>query len=327
MKKLIKIGAMILGVIVVLVLSGSVYFNLTYPKKVPVSNLKIAATSERIERGRYLANHVTLCTDCHSTRDFSKYSGPVKTGTEGMGGAVFGKELGIPGTVYVKNITPAALANWSDGEIVRAITSGLNKNGESLFPVMPYENYHSMSEEDLYSIVAYIRTLKPIKNEVHEKQLDFQLNYIEKTLPLEPYKPLKAPDRSDMKAYGKYLVTLASCNHCHTPSKDGEPVKGMEYAGGDEIKLPFGVIRGANLTPDTETGIGSWSKEQFVLRFKSMASDEVRNMEIKPGSFNTIMPWTMYAGMSEEDLGAIYEYLHSLKPVRNEVIKFTPAKN
>lgn len=326
MKRLIKIGSIVIGILVILIISGSVYFNATYPKSVPAPEVKVEMTAERIERGKYLANNVALCMDCHSTRDFSKYSGPIKPGTEGMGGEIFGKEMGLPGTIPVKNITPAALGNWTDGEIIRALTSGINKHGEALFPIMPYENFYGMSEEDLYSIVAYIRTLEPIKNEVGEKELDFPVNFIEKTLPLDSYKPTKAPDKSDLKAYGKYLVTIASCNHCHTPTKDGEPIAGMEYAGGAEVKLPFGIIRGANLTPDVETGLGAWTKDQFIQRFKSMATDQVKNMEIQPGSFNTIMPWTMYGGMSEEDLGAIYEYLHSLKPVKNMVVKFTPAK-
>ncbi|MCK7529193.1 MAG: hypothetical protein MZV64_72395 [Ignavibacteriales bacterium] len=165
---------------------------------------------------------------------------------------------------------------------------------EALFPVMPYTNYHNISEEDLYSIVAYIRTLKPIKNEVGEKELDFPLNYIVKTLPLDSYKPHKAPEKSDMKAYGKYLVTIASCNDCHTKSEDGEPIAGFELAGGAEINLPIGIIRSANLTPDVETGLGAWTKEQFIQRFKSMATDQVKNMEVQQGSFNTIMPWTIY---------------------------------
>ncbi|MDT3695564.1 MAG: hypothetical protein ROY99_04170 [Ignavibacterium sp.] len=324
MKKLMKIGAIVIGGLVVLVISGSVYFTLTFPKDVPVINVKVVATPERIERGKYLANSVAVCIDCHSTRDFTKFSGPVVPGTEGMGGAIFGEESGLPGTVPVKNITPAALGKWSDGEIIRALTSGLDKDGKSLFPIMPYENYHTMSEEDLYSVVAYLRTLKPIENEVGNKQLDFPLNFIEKTLPIEVYKPLKSPDKSDMKAYGKYLVTLGACIHCHTQSEDGKLVEGMEYAGGGEVKFPFGIIRSANITPDVETGIGSWTKEVFIQRFKSMASDLAKNMAVKQGDFNTVMPWTMYANMTEEDLGAIYEYLRSIKPVKNAVEKFSP---
>ena len=327
MKRLIKIGSVVIGILVLIVISGSVYFNATYPKAVPAPEVKVEMTAERIERGKYLANNVALCVDCHSTRDFSKFSGPIKLGTEGMGGEIFGKEMGLPGKIPVKNITPAALGNWTDGEIIRALTSGINKHGKALFPIMPYENFYGMSKEDLYSIVAYIRTLKPINNKVGEKELDFPVNFIEKTLPLDSYKPTKAPDKSDLKEYGKYLVTIASCNHCHTPSNEGEPIAGMEFAGGAEVKLPFGTIRSSNLTPDLETGLGAWTKEQFIQRFKSMATDQVKNMEILPGSFNTIMPWTQYGGMTEEDLGAIYEYLHSLKPVKNMVVRFTPAKS
>ena len=77
MKKLIKTGAIIAGGLAVLVISGSVYFTLTYPKDVPVVNFKVVATPERVERGKYLANNVAVCLDCHSTRDFTKFSGPV----------------------------------------------------------------------------------------------------------------------------------------------------------------------------------------------------------------------------------------------------------
>lgn len=133
MKKLVKIGSIVLGVVLLLVITGAVYFNVTYPKAIPVADVKIARTPERIARGEYLANHVTLCMDCHSTRDFSKYSGPIKPGTEGMGGEILGKEFGIPGTIPMKNITPAALGNWTDGEIIRALTSGISKDGEALF--------------------------------------------------------------------------------------------------------------------------------------------------------------------------------------------------
>ena len=74
MKRLIKIGSIIIGILVIIILSGSVYFNATYPKAVPVPEVKVEMTAERIERGKYLVNNVALCLDCHSTRDFSKYS-------------------------------------------------------------------------------------------------------------------------------------------------------------------------------------------------------------------------------------------------------------
>src|SRR5262245_16218840 len=128
-----------------------------------------------VKRGEYLALHVTPCIDCHSKRDFSKYSGPVVPGTEGMGGEVFDQKLlGLPGTVYAKNITPdpeTGIGTWTDDEILRAMTQGISKNGDTLFPMMPYVNFNRMAKDDLLSIIAYLRTLKPIKNKVPARQL------------------------------------------------------------------------------------------------------------------------------------------------------------
>ncbi len=78
-------------------------------------------------------------------------------------------------------------------------------------------------------------------------------------------------------------------------------------------------------SPDDETGIGKWTREDFIRRFKVQADSSYVVPVVSAGDFNTIMPWTMYANMTEEDLGAIYAYLTSLKPIENKVVKFTPA--
>jgi cytochrome c553 len=124
-------------------------------------------------------------------------------------------------------------------------------------------------------------------------------------------------------AYGRYLSMIASCADCHTPAEKGEPVPGMDYAGGFEFKFPGGTVRSLNITPDPETGIGIWTKEDFVARFKAFADSASQNVPVTMNEFNTPMPWIMYAGMSDEDLGAIYTYLRTLKPVKNQVEKFT----
>jgi mono/diheme cytochrome c family protein len=328
MKKLLKVMGILLIVLVVLAGAGLIYFNLSYPKVSPAPDIKVAATPEKIARGKYLAVNVTMCIDCHSTRDWKKFSGPVIAGTEGKGGEKFDESIGFPGTIYIKNITPAALSSWSDADVARAITMGLNKDNKALFPVMPYYNFNSMTREDLEAIIAYIRTLKPIKNEVPDKNLNFPLNFLVKTMPLETYKPLKAVDKLNPKEYGKYLVTIASCGECHTQSEEGTPLPGMDFAGGVEYKLPHGTIRSANITPDAQTGIGSWTKETFIARFKSFDSDSAKNIPADLfKEYNSIMPWTQYAGMTEEDLTAVYEYLRTVKPVKNQVERYTPAKN
>jgi len=241
-------------------------------------------------------------------------------GTKGRGGTKI-EEKGL-GTLYVRNITPAALGNWSDGEIVRAITSGINKDGEALFPMMPYLDYKNLAEEDAHAIVAYLRTLPPISNEVPKKQLDFPLNLIVRALP-EPYKQKPRPTPSDTVAYDKYLTTAASCHFCHTQMDNrGQPLPGMDFAGGNELGFTNGtVVRSANITPEYDTGIGAWDKAYFVGLFKEYADSTNSHIPVAKDGENTVMPWTMYAGMTEEDLGAIYSYLRTVKPVKNAVEK------
>ncbi len=99
-------------------------------------------------------------------------------------------------------------------------------------------------------------------------------------------------------------------------------ITGTEYAGGSEFKQPNGVVRTANITPDMETGIGSRNKEAFIRRFKIYTDPAFKPVKLNPGDLNTPMPWFMYSAMTEKDLGAIYDYLRTVKPVKNKVIKF-----
>ncbi len=326
MKKFLRIAGYVAGGIVLLLAAGFIFFNSRYPDVEKPSNVKVEITPERIKRGEYLANHVTGCMDCHAVRDWSKFAGPPVPGTQGAGGDKFGRELGFPGVIYAKNITPAAIGKWTDGELIRAITQGVNKDDQALFPIMPYLGFNHLSKEDLYSIVAYIRSLQPVESKIPDRELDFPLNFVVKTIPPKSYTPAPEPDRTNTLEYGKYLVTIADCAGCHTPSVKGERIPGMDYAGGEEFNLPQGTLRTANITPDNETGIGRWTKEDFIGRFKTFASDSAANITVGPKGFNTIMPWTLMAGMSEEDLGAIYDYLRTVKPVHNNVIHFTLAE-
>jgi hypothetical protein len=88
----------------------------------PAPTLRVEATPERVARGKYVVEHVAVCTDCHSQRDWTRYAGPIKPDTYGVGGEVWDEAVDFPGRLVSLNITPAALASWSDGEIVRAFT-------------------------------------------------------------------------------------------------------------------------------------------------------------------------------------------------------------
>ena len=323
MKKILRY--ILIGLAVVLVGIGGVlsYVKFMLPDVGPAPELKINATKAQIERGRYLANHVNVCMDCHSTRDWTRFAGPPKEGTLGKGGERFGPEMGLPGTFYSRNITPAGVGDWTDGELFRAITSGVNREGKALFPLMPHPAYGQMDQEDIKSVIAYIRTINPIQNNIPASEATFPMNFIMNTIPKKPNFQ-KRPDTTDLVSYGRYLVNAAGCADCHTKTDKGEPLPGMDFAGGTELNTPTAIMRTANLTPDAETGLGRWTQAAFVARFKAMDPANGYNPHVVgPKDKQTIMPWSMYGGMSEHDLGAIYSYLRTLKPVKNKVETFT----
>lgn len=310
-------------VLLLVIAAGLTYFELTFPKIGPAKKITIHATPAMISRGKYLANHVTMCMDCHSKRNWDKLAGPVISGTEGEGGEVFDKKDGLPGTFYAANITPAGIGKWTDGEVYRLLTTGVKKDGNVVFPVMPYLAFRKMAHSDIIDIIAYLRTLKPIIHKIPPSKADFPVNLIMKTIPV-PASPTTMPSPSDTISYGKYLVTIADCSDCHTPKKNGQPINSLAFAGGASFPIPTGgTVHSANITPDSTTGIGYWSEEKFVDTFKKFDVKENDLPSITHDQYNTIMPWTLYAGMKKQDLRSIYRYLRTLKPIRHEVNYFT----
>ena len=242
-------------------------------------------------------------------------------GPLGAGGEVFDQKYGFPGSYISKNITPYNLKDWTDGEIYRVITSGIQKNGKIMFPVMPYTYYSHLDREDVLSIIAYIRSLEPVKSEIPTSKTDFPMNIILHLIP-QKAEPWKLPDSNSRIEYGKYLTNAAGCAECHTPFEKGRLVENMKFAGGREFPMMFGTVTSANITTDNETGIGAWSKDAFVLRFKALDPQMGYIAPvIQKNDFNSIMPWTMYAGMKTDDLEAIYDYLRTIKGISNKVTK------
>lgn len=324
MSKFLKLFGALLSFVVLSIIALISYIKMALPNVgEPDQTMKIQSTNASIERGKYLANNVAVCMDCHSTRDWSKYSAPIVEGTLGKGGEAFTKEFGFPGNYYSKNITPFNLKDWSDGEIYRCITTGVTKNGKALFPVMPYPSYGKMADSDIKAIISYIRTLKPIESTTQESNSNFPMNIIINTIPSKA-NPSDIPNKKDSINYGAYLVNVANCAECHTKAIQGKKLEGMDFAGGFEFNLPFGTIRSANISPDNQTGIGKMKKEDFIKKFKSFDLKNYIPAKVRKEQFNTVMPWTMYSGMNEEDLGAIYEYLRTVKPVNNKIEVFTP---
>lgn len=330
MKTFFKVVGIVLLVIVALAAIGVAYLFLRKPAQRPAGAEKIEATPERIARGKYLVEHVSACLDCHSERTMA-YALPRKPGRDGVGGFIWDAKIQFPGTLAAANITPdpdTGLGKWTDGEIVRAIREGVNREGDALFPIMPYGHYRNMSDEDAAAVVAYLRTLKPQRYTPPKKTLKPPLNIIEKFIPQPLAGPVNAPSRANTIEYGHYLSQIAACHECHTPKNDkGEPLPGKELAGGFEMHTPWFRVISANITPHPTNWMGRATKEEFIGRFRAFAGIDASNAPQAEKGKNTLMPWLTYSGMTDEDLGALYDYLKTVPPVENQVSSFPDAKS
>lgn len=321
-----RVVGLILLAVVVLIGAATGYFFLHYPNVAGPSQLAIDRTTDRLLRGGYLVNNVMGCRGCHSVGDHTLVADPPVPETQFGGGREFHRGEGVPGVVYSRNITQGALREWTDGELLRAVTAGVSKDGRALFPIMPYAAYGTLERDDLYSVIAYLRTIPTVKNVPPDNQLDFPVNLIVRTLPHDAQFVQRPPSKEAI-AYGKYMVTAAGCGNCHTKMDERGNVIGVPFAGGREFNEPGRfLVRSANITPDNETGIGKWTREQFIARFKSNTEEDYRKMKVAPGQPNTVMPWWEFSGMTEFDLGTIYDYLRSIQPSRNAVEKFAAAR-
>jgi mono/diheme cytochrome c family protein len=329
MKTFLKVVGGIALVIVAFVIGAVSWLSLRKPASRPASAEKIEATPARLARGHYLVEHVSDCLGCHSDHSV-KYGFPVKPGTEGEGGFVFDVKLGFPGVVAAQNITADpdfGLGKWTDGEIVRAFREGVDRKGDALFPMMPYKHFRYMSDEDAKSVVVYLRTLKPVHRGVPDKHIDFPVNLFVKFAPQPLNGPVTAPDpRKDHIGYGGYLVRIGGCIECHSPHDDkNNLIEAKMLSGGWQMVGPWGRNITPNLTPDATSYLGRATRDEFIGRFKSFESMNAMNAPVAQPGRNTVMPWLAFSHMSDEDLGAIYDYLKTLKPIANKVNAFPDA--
>jgi mono/diheme cytochrome c family protein len=275
---------LVVGLVLVVALVGFYRLNATYPN--PVSDLQVEGTPEQIARGERYAH---LCAGCHSS-----------TAQLPLNGQNFA-EGGPPiGTLYAPNLTPTHLADWSDGEIIRAIREGVGRDGRSLI-IMPANLFHNMADEDVKAIVAYLRSQPPVEPDTPPKNISLVGALFVNIAPLftaQPpiTEPIVAPPEGPTAEYGTYLVSVVGCTDCH----------GANLAGGAAGGL--GPPPGPNLTQI----VPNWTEEQFITFFRTGVDPEGNNID--PG----MMPWKEYSdAFSEGDLEfqAIYAYLHGLTPI------------
>jgi mono/diheme cytochrome c family protein len=255
-----------------------------------------ASADVSVERGEYLVRGPAGCGNCHTPM--------------GPDGFIMEQELAgrlvedSPAfTAYGANLTPAGeIAGWSDAELARAIREGIRPDGTLIGPPMPFSMYKGLGDDDLMSIVAFLRTLPAVENEVPASVYN---------IPLPPaYGPpvesVTAPERGVTVEYGAYLAgPVAHCMECHTPMGPQGPMLETDLGrGGFEFHGPWGTSVAANVT-NHEDGLAGYTDDQIkTMITKGVHSDG--SPMLPP------MPYGYLAQMTPGDLDAIVLYLRSL---------------
>jgi mono/diheme cytochrome c family protein len=258
-----------------------------------------ASAETLLERGAYLMKSIVACGNCHTPK------GPKGDipGMELAGMAPFVKTPAF--AANAPNITPdkeTGIGNWTDAQIIKAIREGKRPDGSIIGPPMPIALYRDISDTDVNAIVAYLRTVKPVRKAIPKSVYN---------MPLRPsYGPpvthVADVPRSDKVAYGAYLAGPAGhCIECHSPmGNHGPDIKNQLGAGGFEFPGPWGLSVSANITP---TGL----KNRTDADIKEMISTGTRS----DGSrMAPPMAYSYYANIEAEDLDAIVAYLRGLPP-------------
>ncbi len=314
MKRILKITAWILSILILIVGALVVWVAFapapTYdPPTIP--ELKVEVTPERVAQGAKLAS--MLCVQCHAGSD-GKLSGQ--------------QMLDVPlsfGKIHSFNITQhpeKGIGAWTDGEIYAFLRSGLRKDG-TFAAMMP--KFPNMAEEDIYSIIAWLRSddprLAPSEKNNAKNELTFLskalLKFAFKPLPM-PEKAIPLPDTTDQVAWGRYLADgIYGCYACHSADfstvNDLEPEKSAGFYAGGNPMLDFdgNLIPSANITPDKETGIGNWTEAQFLT---AMKTGQTPNGPVR-------YPMLPYAILDTAEIKAVYAYLKTVPPLKNAVAR------
>ncbi len=261
----------------------------------PVANLQVAGTAAQIARGEQLAH---ICVSCHTSDDQLPLSGV----------DFLAKFAGPPvGTLYAPNLTPSGnIKDWTDGEVIRAIREGVHKNGRSLL-IMPAENLRNLSDDDVQALVAYLRSQPATGGPTPTNAFDLFgalfINLFDFRTAQQPVGSVTAPPPGTPE-YGKYMVDIIGCRSCH-----GDQLQGKADTGQP------GPPPGPNLTQI----VPQWTEEQFMTFFNTGIRPDgspVPILTLPSGFSEPRMPWPeVRAAATDDELKAIYAYLHSLPPV------------
>jgi mono/diheme cytochrome c family protein len=303
----------VIGLVAFLVLAFgavAVFFYALHPKSRDAPNVTAPKTPEAIARGEYLAKHLLGCVLCHSPID-ERQPGDVWDETKLFAGRVFPSNGSFPGKLIGPNISPAAIGTWTDGQLMRAIREGVDKDGKTLFPMMPYGRFKKVTDEDTLAVIAYLRSVPPQPTMVGHTEVDFPVSMFVRLGPAPVASPPPAWP-TDPVARGKILLEVMSCIDCHTPMDKGKLVESKLYAGGNKFAASeIGEVHSSNITSDPATGIGAYSDDDLMRVFREGKGKDGRTL--------WVMPWRALQGTKDEDLRAVIAALRTLKPIPNVI--------
>jgi cytochrome c553 len=320
MKTWVKILLAVLILLVVVAAVGAVKVlgprAFLGPRTRPLTGRTFERTPARRQRGEYLVNAMLACGHCHSPHDWSQHDPPVPAEKK-LSGSIL-QEAGLPGLVVAPNLTPdpeTGAGTWTDDLLARSIREGIGHDGRALF-LMPYKIYSKLSDEDVASVVVYLRSLPPARNQLPKTELIVPVKYIVRNGPEPITSPVPEPDLSSPLKRGKYLVGVIGCGGCHTPSDSHHnAIEAASFGGGEIFEGPWGRVASANLTPDA-SGIPYYDEAMFIRT--------IRTGYVGARELNPVMPWWAFRYMTDQDLAAIFAYLKTVKPVSHHVDNSLP---
>jgi len=277
----------------------------------PLNDRTFERTEARRARGEYLAEGILACAACHSERDWNKPGGPVVAGR-----AYAGKVWKTDGKTWLvaPNITPephTGAGRWSDDMFARAIREGIGHDGRLLHPQMWYRSFRQLSDEDLASVVVYLRSLPAVRNTLPQTVLSAEQVKRFAGEPMPITAPVPEPPQATPEERGRYLAGLADCGGCHT-LWDGKRLPGA-FAGGNEVGRDGRKVFSANITPDA-TGL-SYDAAGFIQVIRTG----------KAGLLAPEMPWLFYRRLNDADLTALHAFLTTRHPVAHRISNLGPA--
>lgn len=325
MKRLFKILAYLLGVLVLLFGAALAYLYLkgipTYPyaPTPEIEALKVEPDSARVERGAKIAT--LLCNECHKDKNTGQLTGSHMPDIPSAFGSVF--------SYNITHHREQGIGAWTDGELYYFLRTGIRKDGSWAPPFMP--KFPNMADEDVYSIIAWLRSDHPALAANSREHPPNRYNLFIKFLsnvafapPPLPAKVITIPAETDQIAFGEYVAdALCACYACHSADFAKMdllvPKNSLGFYGGGNPMLNYEgeLVPSANITMDPETGIGTWTREQFR---------EAVKLGRNPRGGPLYYPMFPHITLTDTEVDAIWAYLQTVPPIQNAVVRYHPKE-